>query len=64
MQLPNREEANQFACQGDEHLDTVPESLGFHKVHVMIPERMGEIDGWYPEISSDWGVWGNGLICL
>ncbi|PVH76637.1 hypothetical protein DL98DRAFT_574287 [Cadophora sp. DSE1049] len=51
VDLPNRKEALQFACQGDEHLDTWPEPLGFHKVHVMIPGRLGEIERWCPEIN-------------
>ncbi|KAH7419722.1 hypothetical protein BKA64DRAFT_752217 [Cadophora sp. MPI-SDFR-AT-0126] len=50
VKLPLRAEALQFACQGDEHLDTYPEPLGFHKVHVMIPDRLGEIERWCPEI--------------
>ncbi|KAK0108530.1 hypothetical protein ONS95_003335 [Cadophora gregata] len=61
VKLPNRQEALQFACQGDEHLDTWPEPLGFHKVHVMIPKRLPEIRRWCPEISlAGAGMFGNG----
>ncbi|KAL2060208.1 hypothetical protein VTL71DRAFT_9603 [Oculimacula yallundae] len=51
VKLPNRAEALQFACQGDEHLDTVSEPFGFHKVHRQIPGRLEEIERWCPEIA-------------
>ncbi|KAG4420130.1 hypothetical protein IFR04_006693 [Cadophora malorum] len=50
VKLPNRAEAVQFACQGESQLDEWPEPLGFHKVHLMIPDRLGDIERWCPEI--------------
>lgn len=49
--LPTRFEASHFACQTNQHLDTLEEPFGFHKVHKKMPHRLPEIAEWCPEIA-------------
>ncbi|KAE8441889.1 hypothetical protein EG329_004195 [Mollisiaceae sp. DMI_Dod_QoI] len=49
--LPSFTQALKFACQHEWHVSEEREPLGYHKVHKNIPNRVGEIEKWCPEIT-------------